>query len=226
VFEGLGRQVLERVASAPARIGPWSLARGESVRVVRPTTTDVERFLAVAAPAAGSPRLGAVLRRLPAPREGLSLTAGNLAAALADGDAEPSLGVRLVRQEPAAGRLRFRVVLENGNDEATDFGSLGSNFVELRLARGVVGSVDAGGFDAFEQLHRGERRTLRALREADTLRLFAAYVGGGQRIESGTVEVRGGGEADALGVTGSFILPGGRELVLPVRQARAEPPGR
>jgi hypothetical protein len=225
IFEGLGRQVIERVARAPVRIDGWSLARGESVRIVRPTTTDIERFLALAAPLPGSPRLGAVLRRLPAREEALALTAGNLAAALAPGDAQPELGVRLVREPAAPGRARLRVVLENGNDEATDFGAHQSNYLELRLSRGSWGAVSEGGFDAAERLHGGESRTVRALREPDTVRLYAVHVGGGQRIASGPVEVRGAGEPARVAVSGTFILPGGRELVLPSRQVTIEAEG-
>ncbi|HLF56037.1 MAG TPA: hypothetical protein VI942_04240 [Thermoanaerobaculia bacterium] len=223
VFGGLGRQAIERVARHPARFGDWILAQGESIRVVRPTTAHLERFLAVAAPRPGSPRLGAVLRRLRAPGETLALSADNLAAALAPGEAAPAFAVQLERLPGGHGTSRFRLTLANGNDEPTDYGAVESNYVELRLPRGVLADVDAGGFDGWEQLwHGSERRTLKALREADTLRLYAAYVDGGERIASGPVAVRGAGELERVTISGTFILPGGRELALAPREVAIE----
>jgi hypothetical protein len=83
-------------------------------------------------------------------------------------------------------------------------------------AANLAAAVAPGDFVGWDQLWQGrERRTLRALRQADTLRLFAPYVGAGGTLESGTIELRGrGGEAPAVRTSARFFLPGGREHVL------------
>jgi hypothetical protein len=221
VFQGLGRQVLELAALVPVRIGGWAIARGESVRMVRPNTADIERFLDFSAPAGA--RLGGVLRRLPAAGEELSLSVDNLREALRPGAAEPTLRVRIEPLAPVRGRTRLRLVLENRGDEPTDFGTVETNYVELRLPRGVLRKVDLGGFVRGEQLWKGrERRTVRALRQADTLRLYAAYVGGGERLASGPIEVAGVRSLEQVRVSGRFLVPGGRELELEPREVRVE----
>ncbi len=216
VLEALNRQVVEVVARRPQRLGAWDLAAGDSVRVVRAATPDLEAFLA-ALPPAGEARIGVVLRALPAPADALSLGPDSVAEALLPGAAEPNLEVR-VEELPASGeRFRFRVVLSNRGAEPTDLASAGANRLELRLAGGVLGAVAPGDFAGWEQLWQGrESRTLRALREADTLRLSTPFVGAGERLASGPIEVRRrGGGAPTLRVGGTFLLASGRILNLP-----------
>jgi hypothetical protein len=226
IFESLGRQVFELVARQPVRIGDARLARGDTLRVARPNTADLERFLAAAAPAPGSPRLGTVLRRAAAAGESLASSTANLIAALAPGAAAPQLEVRVERLPPARGRQRLRVLLANRGEEPTDYGTVEANYLELRLAAGAIAGADDGDFVAWEQLWHGEeRRTLRALRQADTLRLYAGYVGGGETLASGPIEVRGAPGLDRVTIGGTFLVPGGRELALPPRSVTIENPG-
>jgi len=212
VFQALGRQVYDCAVVEPLEIGDWSVARGESIRVVGPSVADVEKLLATAG---GVGATGTVLRRLPAVGESLALGVGALAAALEPGAAAPELRASLEPMTPARGRRRVRVVLENHGDVPTDFGALETNYVELRLSRGKLGRVDAGEFQAVERLWQGsERRTLRALREADTLRLSIRYVGARERFESGPIELRASSGAERVTMSGRFLVPGGRELEL------------
>jgi len=212
VFQGLGRQVHDCAVVEPLEIAGWSPARGDSIRVVGPSVADVEKLLAMAD---GVGATGTVLRRLPAAGESLALGVGALAAAIAPGSASPGLSAVVEPLEPARGRRRVRVVLENRDDVPTDFGALETNFVELRLARGAFGRVDEGEFQAVERLWRGsERRTLRALRAADTLRLSIRYVGARERFESGAIEVRAPSGPERVTMTGRFLVPGGREIEL------------
>ena len=216
IFEGVDRQVLELVAREPTEVGAWRLGRGESVRVTRPTTRDLESLLAAVA-AARPDGAGVVLRRWPGSREALSLSPSNLVAALAPGFATPDLQVDVKTLSEAGRSLRVRVVLQNGNDEQTEFSSVDSNYVELGIPEGSLVAVDPGEFAGWEQYWRGsERRTVRALRSADTVRLFVPFVGGGERVESGVIELRrrAAGAPFALRAGGSFLLPGGREWKL------------
>lgn len=216
VFAGVDRQVIEVEAREPVAVGARTLSRGDAVRVARPTTHDLESLLAELAAAPRGRRVGLVLRQLPPPGELVSLGPASLAAALEPGDAAPELTVELVEDGARAGRYGLRVVLRNSGSEATDLGGGEWNYVQLELARGAVGRVEPGDFTGWEQLWRGsERRTLRALREADTLRLHALYIGAGETLESGRVELRAtSGAAPEIRVSGRFILPGGRELAI------------
>jgi hypothetical protein len=216
VLEALDRQVLEMVARRPVRLGGWNLSPGESVRVVRASTPDLESFLA-ALPPAGEERIGVLFRSLPAADDALSLRAANLAEALRPGPAEPQLEAVVEELPSTGGRFRFRVVLRNQGSEPTDFASAGANRLELRLSDGVLAAVTPGDFAGWEQLWQGrESRTLRALREADTLYLSAPIVGAGERLASGPIEVRRRGrEAPGLRVGGTFLLSSGKILTLP-----------
>jgi hypothetical protein len=216
VFAGVDRQVIEIEAREPLMVGTRALSRGDAVRIARPTTHDIESLLARLAAAPRGRRVGLVLRQLPPPGDLLSLGPASLAAALEPGDAAPELMVELVEDGARGGRFGLRVVLSNDGSEPTDLGGGDWNYVEIGLAGAAVGRVDPGDFTGWEQLWQGrERRTLRALREADTLRLFAPYVGAGERLESGRVELRSAaGAPPEIRVSGRFILPGGRELAI------------
>jgi hypothetical protein len=218
VFEGVDRQVFVLEAREPISLGPWTLRRGDAVRVARPTTYDVERLLELLAEPAHGRRVGIVLRQLPAPGDTVSLAAANLAAALEPGDARPVLAVSLLDAGSRRGRARLRVRLTNAGAEPTELGGGEWNYVQLEFPAGALGAVELGDFAGWEQLWQGrERRTLRALRQADTLRLFAPFVGAGETLESGAIELRGrGGKPPEVRTSGRFILPGGREHELPV----------
>jgi hypothetical protein len=214
LLQGIDRQVNEWTYPATVQVGSWRLDPGDSVRCVRPATANLEKFLERSR-LAGNRRLGVVLRRLASAREAQSLPAESLAAALEPGAAEPRLELSFEALPGSASRRRFRFALFNRNGEPTDFGGLESNVVELRFEGAVAANIDPGDFASWEPLWQArERRTLRALREADTLRFHATRVGGHQRLESGPIEVSLRGGAVRLIARGNFFLPGGRVLEL------------
>ncbi|MCM2268942.1 MAG: hypothetical protein NDJ75_02460 [Thermoanaerobaculia bacterium] len=216
VFAGVDRQVFELEAREPTAVGPRALVRGDRLRVARPTTHDLESLLELVASTPSPRRRGLVFRQLPAAGDLVSPGAVHLAAALEPGAATPELAVELVPEGARGGRLAVRVRLRNLGAEATELGGGEWNYVQIEFRPGALGRVATGDFVGWEQLWRGsERRTLRALREADTLRLFASYVGAGETLESGPVELRAAaGERPPVYVSGRFILPGGRELAI------------
>jgi hypothetical protein len=217
VFEGVDRQVVELRARKPADVGPWRLAAGETVRFVRVSTADLERFREAARAAGSERRLGSVFRRLPAAGERLALSAASIASALRPGTAEPDLEIRLVKLESSRRGARFRVLLVNRNDEETELGGSDASYVELRVPPGAVRAVDPGDFAGWELLYEGrERRSVRALTQADTLRLYAPYIGGRERIVSGPVEAGGAEVLEKILAGGVFPLSRGRILRLPV----------
>jgi len=220
VFEGIDRQVFELGAREPVYAGPWELEPGQAVRVVRPTTHDVESLLDLIT-AAGPPALGVVFREWPSPRDAISLSIENLVSALAPGESVPALELRVEELGARRGRARMRLVLENRNDEPTEYASVDANYVEIRVPEGSVLRVDPGDFLGWEQYWRGEARTMNALRRADTLRFFAPYVGGYERLESGAIEMRRtGGRSPAVIASGRFLLEGGREWAISPHELR------
>jgi hypothetical protein len=222
LLQGIDRQVNEWTFSRPVPVGSWRLDVGESVRVVRPATANLEKFLERSG--AGRHRVGLVLRRFAGPREPLALSVENLAAALAPGAAEPKLELAFEALPGSGARRRFRFSLANRNGEPTDLGGFESNVVELRFENAVAARVDPGDFSSWEPLWQArEQRTLRALREADTLRFHATRVGGHQRLESGPIEVSLRGGEPRLVAHGNFFLPGGRVLELAPSSWRIEP---
>ena len=212
-LEGVDRQVFEFVARSGCRAGPWTLAPGESVRVVKTATPFLEEFLRRTGAWESPNRLGEVFYRQPAANERLSVGAVGLAAALAPDAARPELTLDLERRFRAERLWRVRVRLRNSGSEPTDLAYFDSNYVELRISGGRIGGVDPGSFRRFELLFDGrERGTMRALRQADTVWLFAPMVEGGESFESGDIELILEGGRPSLTLSSSFLLPEGRLL--------------
>ena len=103
-LQGIDRQVWEFVARGPARAGPWNLATGDSIRVVRTATPFLEEFRRRLGAWESTHRLGDVLYRLRRDEERLSLSVDNLAEVLAPDAAAPILDLTLERVSASAGR--------------------------------------------------------------------------------------------------------------------------
>jgi len=217
-LEGIDRQVYEFRARSPLVVGAWALSTGESVRVVRAATSNVEEFLRRCGAWQTGRLLGPLFWRLPGPTERLSLTAANLADALAPEASVPQLELVMERRE--AGRGQWQVVLQliSGNDESTDLAFFDSNYVDLSVAHARIAEVDPGDFARFELSVGGERGTMRALREADALRLYVPIVEGRQRLSTGPITLRLTGREAALRTSGSFLLTDGRNATLETRE--------
>jgi hypothetical protein len=209
-LEGIDRQVYEFRARAPVEVGGWKLAASDSVRVVRAATSNVEEFLRRCGAWGAERLLGPLFWRLPEPGERLALTAANLADALAPSPSQPQLELVVERDADAQRDWRLRLTLVNHNDEASDLAFFDANWVELSVQGARIADVHHGQFARFELYHEGERATMRALREADTVRFWAPIIEGRQRMMSGPIQlVRTGKTPPAIRTTGRFILTDG-----------------
>lgn len=211
---GVDRQVLEFVARSSCAAGPWTLAAGESVRLVRTATPYLEEFLRRTGAWESPNRLGEIFYRQPGPAERLSIGAAGLAAVLAPDAAQPELVLEVERPFRSDTLWRVRVRLRSVGSEPTDLAYFDSNYVELKIAGGRVSDAEPGDFRRVDLLFEGrERNTMRAIRNADTVRLFAPLVEAGESFESGDIELRlEGGGPPTLTVSSTFLLPEGRLL--------------
>jgi len=217
LLESVDRQVRELVAEEPMMLGKQAIRRGDLLRFTGPSTHDLEEIRDLVHAEGGELCLGMALRSVPTDTDGVSLGPANVAAAFEPGAARPDLQVEVEQIGGDARRIVVRLRLRNLSAEATELASGELNYVQLGLPSGSLVSVEPGDFAAWEQLWHGhERRTLRALRQADTLRLSAPFVGAGEQLESGRIVLRRRGEGrPALRTTAHFLLPGGGQLSLP-----------
>jgi hypothetical protein len=219
-LEGVDRQVYEFRARSPLEVGGWKLGASESVRVVRAATSNVEEFLRRVGAWDSEHRLGPLFWRLPAANERLSMTAANLADALAPDPSRPQLDLLVERSAADRQTWTVRLSLVNGNDEGTDLGFFDSNYVDLSVEGASVFEVDPGGFARFEQSYQGRKDVMAALRSADRVRFFAPVVEGRERLTSGPIVLRLAEQRkDAVVRTGGrFLLTAGEYLDLEERE--------
>jgi hypothetical protein len=217
-LEGIDRQVYEFRARSPVVVGSWAMSAGESVRVARAATSNLEEFLRRCGAWQTGALLGPLFWRLPTPTERMSISAANLADALAPEASVPAL--EIVVERPSAGREEWRLVLTlvSGNDESTDLAFFDSNYVDLSVRHARITEVDPGAFARFELAAGGERKTMRALREADALRLFVPIVEGRQRLATGPITLLLTGPEPTVRTAGSFLLTDGRTADLEARE--------
>jgi hypothetical protein len=218
-LEGIDRQVYEFRARSAVEVGEWKLAAGDSVRVVRAATSNVEEFLRRCGAWGAEHLLGPLFWRLPEPGERLALTAANLADALAPNPSQPQLDLLVERDADARRDWRLRITLVNHNDEASDLAFFDANWVELSVSGARIADVHHGQFARFELYHEGQRETMRALREADAVRFWAPIIEGRQRMMSGPLQlVRTGKEPPKIRTSGRFILTDGSMFEIPARE--------
>lgn len=208
-LEGADRQLHRFTAVSPVRVGDWRLGTGEVVRVVRLAPRHLEDLRQRVEPLEPRHLLGYLYYRLPLADEQLSLSVESLADTLAsEGVLEPPR-VTLTPQGRSGGRWRFTIAAENPADEPTEVARLLEyNYVELRARGGTIGRVDPGGFRRWELLE--DRRggdPVPAFRSANMVRLYTPILDGGERVETGVVEVvaAGGGEPEVT-AGGRFLL--------------------
>lgn len=223
-LQGIDRQVWEFEARGPARAGPWSLAPGESIRVVRTATPFLEEFRRRLGAWESPHRRGEVFFRLRRETERLSLSVDNLVAVLAPDAAAPALEVAVDKVATSGSRWQVRLRLANRSSESTDLAFFDSNFVELRVAGATIGAVAAGEFQRFELLVDGEKGTMRAFREANTVRLHLPLLDEHREVASGTIELKLAQRTPALTISASFLLPDGQALTIEPREWQFEKP--
>jgi len=212
-LEGVDRQVFELAARAPVAVDGLQLAKGERVRVVKTATPFLEELLRRAGVWETPHRLGEVFYRAPRPGEGMAVGLGSLEEALSPEPAQPRLETSVERVGRDERSWTVRVRLTNRGAEPTDLAFFDSNFVELRVRGGRIAEVAPGDFRRYELLRDGrEKGTMQALREADTVRLFAPLVEGGDQLQSGDIEIVLRDGNPTLIERASFLLPEGRLL--------------
>lgn len=221
-LQGIDRQVWDFVARGPAQVGAWNLATGDSIRVVRTATPFLEEFRRRLGAWESSRRLGDVFYRLRRDDERLSLSVDNLADVLAPDAAAPQLDLEVEKVSASARRWVVRVRLTNRSTESSDLAFFDSNFVELRISGGTIGDVAPGEFQRVELLVDGEKGTMRAFREANTVRLFLPLVEENQEATSGEIELRLTEAKPELAISGTFLLADGRTLTLEPRDGQPE----
>lgn len=214
-LEGIDRQVWEFGTRSGAMVGGWKLAPGERVRVVRTATSYVEELRRRVGAWESPRRLGEVFYRLPRPEERLSLSAENLEDVLSPSPARPALAIGLEVLARSERRWTVRLRLENQSSENTEISFLDNNYAELSVADATIGEVDPGEFQRFELYFGEETHTMRALRNADRVRLYLPLLEGGQEAVSGAINLRPtSGATPHVATRALFLLPDGRQLEL------------
>ena len=214
-LEGVNRRVYAVAAERPTRVGKWELKTGESIRVVRAATSDLEELGRLLGAWDLSRHLGQVYYRLPAPGEALSLSMENLMNALDPTPASPDLELDVQVQRRTGRGWLVRFSITNRNGEITELSLMDSNYLEARCLGGVFGQrVDSGDFYRFDLYRTNPGGEIeRTFRRSDILRLHVPILEGQQTVTSGDVEVHVAGEP-RLELSGQFLLPDGRNLTL------------
>lgn len=216
VLDALDRQTYEFRVLEPLRLGEWRLSTGQSLRVIRLSTWHLRQLgerLELAAPEL---HLGQLYHRMRQPGEELSPTLAALAGAAPGTEATPEL---VVEGEGVGGRgTRLRVSVSNRGQVPTEISFYDNNYVSLHVPGGVVADVEPGEFRRY-QLESGGRRAadMRAIRQADTVKLYVPMLEPGDRVTSGPIAVRGGGDGPRVELGGQFVLPDGEMVELPAR---------
>ena len=217
-LEGVDRQVYEFRALSPVTVGGWKLGASESVRVVRAATSNVEEFLRRIGAWESQRRLGPLFWRIPAPDERLSMTAANLADALAPDPSRPALDLLVERSAADRETWTVQLSLVNANDEGTDLGFFDSNYVDLYVTGASVVDVEPGSFARFEQYFQGRKDVMQALRGADQVRFYTPVVEGRERLTSGPIHLKLATKEAVVRTGGRFLLTAGEYLELESRE--------
>ncbi|MEO8195565.1 MAG: hypothetical protein ABI689_02460 [Thermoanaerobaculia bacterium] len=223
-LQGIDRQVWEFVARGPAHAGPWDLAPGESIRVVRTATPFLEEFRRRLGAWESTHRLGDVLYRLRRDDERLSLSVDNFADVFAPDAAAPVLDLSLEKVAASGSRWVVKVRLANRSSESTDLAYFDSNFVQLQVSGATIGDVAPGEFQRIELLVDGEKGTMRAFREANTVRFYLPLLEENHEVASGNVELKLAQRKPRLAVSASFLLADGRDLTIEPQDWQFEKP--
>ena len=214
-FSGVGRLVHTFQAQRRTAVGPWTLAPGERLRVVRTAPSILHEVRAAVERAAGERSLGVLFHRLPAPGERLTPGPGALIAALGEERPTPRIAAKVAVRSGGGPRTVLAAELENRSPFGTDLGFAEGNYLSVRVDGGTVGRVEPGEFDRYSLWREGrEVRAGLGWREPDEVRLQTPLVAAGARVGGARVEIVARRSQPAVEWTGRFYLPDGRELEL------------
>lgn len=212
-FEAANRRVYVMGAERRTKVGDWELQPGDTVRMVRSATSDIEELLRLVDVWQLPHHLGQMFYRLPSEEEGLSLHSESLLLALDPEAASPEIELDVSVQRRTGRGWLMRFGLRGQNREFTELALLENNYLQIVSESGVfnrnVRTGDFNRFEIFKLSETGEPQTVR--RNPNMLRLHLPILEGNQKASTGDVEVIGRGDP-ALVLEASFLLPDGRTL--------------
>ncbi len=212
-LEGVNRRVYSVAAERPSTVGKWDLGRGDSVRVVRAASSDLEELFRLLGAWNIPNHLGQVYYRLPRSAERLSLSVDNLVNAIAPEPATPEVELAANVQRRTGRGWMMRFTLSNLNGETTGLSLLDSNLLRVRLEQGRFGRVQVGDFYRYDLFRERGGEMERTFRQANILQLNMAILDGRQTLTSGDVEILSGNEP-RITLEASFLLSDGRTLAV------------
>lgn len=212
-LEGANRRVYVLVADRPTLVGEWQLVAGETVRVVRSASADLEELNRLIDVWRLENYLGMVFFRLPNVDERLSMSAESMISLLAPDAATPELRFEANVQRRTGRGYLVRFGVTNASGEYTELALIDNNYLEIRCVNGQFGTNSSAGdflrYDLFRDLGGGKLE--RTFRGPEILRLFVPLLEGQQTVMSGDIEVISRGEP-RFELIGRFMLPDGQTL--------------
>lgn len=212
-FDDANRRVYIMGAEQKTTVDDWQLGAGDTIRMVRIATSDLEELMRLTDVWGLPNHLGQLFYRLPSEQEGLSLASESLLLAFDPAPAVPEIDfeVSVLRRTGRGWLVRVSVVSKNR--EFTELAVLDNNFVQVK-AEGTAfnRNVRVGDFARYEIFKAGEDGSLgTARRNPDVLRLFLPILEGEQKAQTGNIEVMGSADP-VLTLEASFLLPDGQTL--------------
>lgn len=213
-LEGTNRRVYTFEAQKPSNAAGWSLASGDTVRIVRVAASDLEELLRRLDLWANPNRIGQLYYRIPNSEERLSFGAESLAAALKMDSKSLDLSCEVAVQRRTGRGWLVRFSLINSSGGFSELALLDNNFLEVQIESGYFGTkASAGDFQRYDLLKEINGNRERTFRSPDILRLYAPMLEGQQQVVSGDIEVITS-SAPTFRISGSFLLPEGKDLML------------
>ena len=212
-FNGVNRRVYTMGAERNTTIDDWEIEQGQTVRMVRIATSDLEELLRLVEVWGLPHHLGQLFYRLPSEQEGLSLHSESLLLAFDPQPATPDIQFDVSVQRRSGRGWLVRFGLESMNREFTELALLENNYLQILTESGEFNrNVRVGDFNRFDMLTLNEDGKYELKRrDPNVLRLFLPILEGFQKANTGNIEVIGRAEP-VLVLEASFLLPDGRTL--------------
>ena len=220
-LEGADRLTYRFVARAPTFLGGRELAPGAAISVQATSSAHLAHLMQSLREELGESYRGVLFHRLGGLGEGLALGPGSLVHGLEGTDTSPELEAVLLGGSRSASRWVVEVRLRETAGEPTDLG------FELAAPEGSwFGEVEPGNFYRYELFRRTPDGSLeRTLRRPEVVRLYAPFLPADGELRSGPIRVVHRGDRLAVGISGSFLAPFGREIALGPVEMEPAPPG-
>ena len=218
-FNGVNRRVYTMGAERKTKVDDWDVEQGETVRMVRIATSDLEELLRLVEVWGLPHHLGQLFYRLPSEQEGLSLHSESLLLAFDPQPAAPDIQFDVSVQRRTGRGWLVRFGLESRNREFTELALLDNNFLQIITESGEFNrNVKIGDFSRYDMLTLDEHGSFKPeRRDPNVLRLFIPILEGFQIANTGNIEVLGRKEP-VLVLEARFLLPDGRTLTVGPRR--------